>query len=167
MKKNYFEQVKADVKTWIEDNSYYFNLDEYRGDRESAEEYLNDNLWTDDSITGNGSGSYTFNREEAKENVLNDMDTVIEALKEFCVETETIAEKFLAEDWEYFDVTARCYVLGSAIYEICDELEEQGAFEELEENDDKLESILDKVAAALDDIGDNTEPEKNLETVTA
>ena len=55
------------------------------------------------------------------------MDTVTEALREFCVDAETIAEKFLEEDWEYFDVAARCYILGAAISEALDEIEEEVA----------------------------------------
>lgn len=51
------------------------------------------------------------------------MNLCIEALKEFCVESETIAEKFLKEDWEYFDVTIRCNLLGCAISEVLEEIE--------------------------------------------
>ena len=140
---NYFEQVKADVKTWIEDNAYYFDLDDYKGDREGAEEWLADNLWTEDSITGNGSGSYTFNREEAKEHVLNDMDTVTEAIREFCDDAITIANHFLNEDWEWFDVTARCYILGQAIAEVLEEIEDD--IEEAIERRD-AEATADNIA---------------------
>lgn len=122
----YFENVKADVATWIE-NNMDIEFDIMNGEYDSADdiaEYLNDTLWTEDSVTGNASGSYTFNRNEAKKYVLDDIDTVREALREFCVDAETIAEKFLDEEWEYLDVTARCYVLGSAIYEVMEEYED-------------------------------------------
>jgi hypothetical protein len=119
----YLEQVKADVKDYIEDNYTAEELKEKMEDRDDFEETLNDDLWIDNSITGNSSGSYTFSREQAKEYVLDDIDTVREALKEFCVEADTIADKFLSEDWEYFDVTARCYVLGQAIYAALDIIE--------------------------------------------
>lgn len=56
-----------------------------------------------------------------------DMETVAEALREFCVDAATIGEKFLAEDWEYLDVTARCYVLGQAISEALDDLSGESA----------------------------------------
>ena len=116
---NYLEAVKEDVKDYIENE---VNREDYES-REELEEYLYDTLWICDSVTGNGSGSYTFNREEARENVMGDTETVVEALKEFCTEPETIAEKFLSEDWEYFDVAARCYALGSAISSALDEIE--------------------------------------------
>ena len=117
MKYNYLENMVKDIKEVIED----YNIGTYE-DREEAEQGLHDEMWCDDSVTGNGSGSYTFCRETAKTYVLDNMDVCIEALKEFCVESETVAEKFLSEDWEYFDVTIRCYLLGQAISEVLDEI---------------------------------------------
>lgn len=128
MKYNYFEAVKTDVKNWISEN---INLEEYAGERDRLEEELNDSLWIEDSVTGNRSGSYTFCRETAKGYVLEDAETVKEALEAFGVDAETIAEKFLSEDWEYFDVTARCYELGSAIAEALDEIEEEQEAEKI------------------------------------
>jgi len=116
---NYFEQVKADIKQYLEDNEYRFSIHELETeDPDEVREELYNILWTEDSVTGNASGSYTFNREESKQYVLDDMDTVAEALKEFCVEAQTIGDKFISEDWDYFDVTARCYVLGQALDEV-------------------------------------------------
>lgn len=123
----YLEQVIEDVRNYIE-NEINLQDEILTGefdDRDDIEEKLNDALWIDDSITGNASGSYTFNSEEAKRNVLADIDTVREALREFCVDAETIADKFLNEEWEYLDVTTRCYVLGQAIGEVLDEKEEE------------------------------------------
>lgn len=121
---NYFNQVKEDIKTWMQDNDWKIDTE---ADIDEIAEELNDTLWIDDAVTGNGSGSYTFDREEAKENVLNDMETVAEALKEFCVPAEEIGERFLAEDWEYLDVTARCYVLNQAIWEVLEEEKNGGS----------------------------------------
>ena len=121
---NYLEQTKANIKTWMDDNEYYIDMADY-SNADDFMEYLNDTLWTDDSVTGNGSGSYTFNREEAKENVLNDIDTVKEALSEFCVDAAEVGKRFLDEDWEWLDVTARCYILGIAIGEVIEEIREE------------------------------------------
>lgn len=128
MKYNYFEAVKDDVVEYIREE---INLAEYEGRRDDLEEKLNNDLWTVDSVTGNGSGSYTFCRETAKGYVLEDAETVAEALKQFDVDAETIADKFLSQDWEYFDVTARCYELGSAIAEALDEIEEEQEAEKI------------------------------------
>lgn len=121
---NYLESVTADVIDFIRDE---VNPADYES-REALSKFLNDELWTCDSVTGNASGSYTFNAYKAKEFVFSDQDTVSESLREFCVDAETIAEKFLNQDWEYFDVTARCYVLGQAIESALDSIENELKF---------------------------------------
>jgi hypothetical protein len=126
-KMTYLEQIKEDIRNHIEENYTNEEISEKMENRDEFEEMLNDELWTDDNVTGNGSGSYTFDRSKAQEFVLADIETVQEALREFCVEADTIAEKFLESDWEYFDVTARCYVLGMGISEVLDEIEATAA----------------------------------------
>lgn len=121
---NYLEAVTADVIDFIREE---VNSSDYEN-REALSEFLNDELWICDSVTGNASGSYTFNSYKAKEFVFADPDTVSEALKEFCVEAATISEKFLNQDWEYFDVTARCYVLGHAIEAAIDSIKNELEF---------------------------------------
>lgn len=116
---NYEEAVKNDVRTWIEDN---VKFSEWKGDREGLEEYLNDELFVDDSVTGNGSGSYTFNAWEAEENICHNMELLGEACKEFGND----AGQILKKGAEVCDVTIRCYLLGSAIAAVLDELEEEG-----------------------------------------
>lgn len=118
----YEKRVCEDVRDYLRENFRKKELLEMMEDRDEFEQRLHDDLWIEDSVTGNGSGSYTFSRSEARDCCLEDMETVIEAVKEFCIEAETVAEKFLSEDWEYFDVTARCYVLGWAISEALDDL---------------------------------------------
>lgn len=80
---NYLVAVKDDVLDAISANYTVEQIAEQLADRGAFEEELNDRLWTDDSVTGNGSGSYTFSREKAKEYVLADVDTVLEAVREF------------------------------------------------------------------------------------
>ena len=106
---NYYEAMEQDIREFLE-YGFEYRYSSINNNDELAEQ-LHDDLWDNDSITGNGSGSYTFNREEAKEYVLDNMELCVEALEKFCVEPNTIAEKFLDEDWEYFDVTIRCYIL--------------------------------------------------------
>ena len=77
---NYEEAVKTDVRTWIDDN---VKFSEWEGNREGLEEYLNDELFVDDSVMGNGSGSYTFNAWEAEENICHNMELLGEACEEF------------------------------------------------------------------------------------
>ena len=125
---NYLEAVTADVIDYMRENIGYIRNDVDISDRDALIEFLNDELWIDDGVTGNASGSYTFNAYKAKEFIFADPDTVSEALKDFCVEAATISEKFLNQDWEYFDVTARCYVLSQAIENALDSIEDELEF---------------------------------------
>lgn len=119
-KYDYMEAVKEDVKNYIDSEINFEDFDSL----EELEEKLNVDLWVEDSVTGNGSGSYTFNRVQASLYVLDNMDLLQEAIDEFAIEPATVGNKFISEDWEWFDVTIRCYLLGSAISEVLDDLKE-------------------------------------------
>ena len=118
---NYLESIKADVKNYINNE---ITLKDFT-DREELEQKLNDDLWVEDSVTGNASGSYTFNRYQAEENVTDNMDLLEEMCKEFGIKAETIGQKFLDCEWEWMDVSIRCYLLGQAIAEVLEEMEEE------------------------------------------
>ena len=114
MKYDYLENVKEDVKTAILDNctkEEIKNAFKSLEARDELYEKLYDDLWVDDSVTGNASGSYTFNTYQAEENLCHNWDLLVEALEEFG-ESESDA---LSRGAEYCDVTIRCYLLGSAI----------------------------------------------------
>lgn len=122
---NYFEAVKADVREYIENE---IDLTKWAGNREGLEEDLNERLWTCDSVTGNSSGSYTFNTWKAEENLAHNWEEIETVAAEFGMEPKiTAGYEYGAEYW---DVSIRCYYLGSAIAEVLEELEEAGAFEE-------------------------------------
>lgn len=123
---NYLEAVTSDVLDYIREE---INLDEWKGNREGLEEKLNDELWTVDSVTGNASGSYTFNTWEAEENLAHNWDLLAEALDEFGQDGTDV----LRQGAEAMDVTIRCYLLGQAIAEALDELEEELAEDDEEE----------------------------------
>lgn len=54
---NYFAAVKEDVLNYINENEIVVTSE----NRDEVEQELNDTLFTCDSVTGNASGSYTFN----------------------------------------------------------------------------------------------------------
>lgn len=120
MKYDYYEEAKNDVINYINDNE--INLADY-ADRDELESSLNDELWTVDSVTGNASGSYTFNRLEARGYVIENLDLLSEACDDFGIPAETVGNKFLSEDWEWMDVIIRCYALGAAISDALEEIE--------------------------------------------
>ena len=120
---SYHDTMRAEINEYINDE---INLEEYKGNREELEEKLNDDLWICDAITGNASGSYTMNRAKAREYVTEDgFDHLREAISDFGITAEEIGKRFIDEDWEWLDVTIRCYLLGQIINEVLDDLEEQ------------------------------------------
>lgn len=125
---NYLEAVTSDILDYIKEE---INLDEWKGNRDGLEEKLNDELWTVDSVTGNASGSYTFNTWEAEENLAHNWDLLAEALDEFGQDGTDI----LKQGAEAMDVTIRCYLLGQAIAEALDELEEELAEDDEDEGE--------------------------------
>ena len=120
---HYLTKITEDVKEYLEQENTPEEMRELLANRDEWEQKLNDDLWCEDAITGNASGSYTFDRYTAREYVTENMSLCIEALQEFETDNEEISNRFLDEDWEYFDVTIRCYLLGRAIALALDEIE--------------------------------------------
>lgn len=118
IKYDYFEHVKSDVLDYLNENYTTEELRENLVDRDAFYEKLHDDLWLTDSVTGNASGSYTFNAWEAEEHLCHNWDLLKDALEEFC---DDYAHA-LDEGAEYCDVTIRCYLLGSVLYVLLDEL---------------------------------------------
>ena len=109
-KYNYLEQIKKDVKNFIEENKNYLP-----NNREEIEEQLNDMLWNDDDITGNETGSYFCNTDRAAEALAFNWDLLAEALDAFGYEN-------IKNGANCCDVLIRCYLLPQAIAEVLDEL---------------------------------------------
>lgn len=108
MKYDYVKEMKEDIKEYLQ------NTDERDFDT------LYDEMFIDDSITGNASGSYTFSTYEAEENICHNMDLLGEAMEEFGNEPSD-----MAKGAEWCDVTIRCYLLGQALQEVLEELENE------------------------------------------
>lgn len=113
---NYLESIKEDVKEYINNE---ITLKDFT-DREELEQKLNDDLWVEDSVTGNASGSYYCNAWKAEEALAHNWDVLEEALAEFGCEGNPIEKGA-----EWCDVTIRCYLLGQAIAEVLDDMEEE------------------------------------------
>ena len=125
-KYDYRSVVKSDVIDYIQNNDIVVtssNKDELQGS-------LYDELFIADEVTGNGSGSYTFNAWQAEENLCHNMDLLKEALDEFG------SDYSILDSAESYDVTIRCYLLAEAISEALDELEVEDDDEDEDEDDD-------------------------------
>lgn len=119
---DYRKAICEDICDYIKENYSDEELTKALENREEFEEELNDSLWVEDSVTGNASGSYTFNRARAAEYVGDNLDILTEVCAEFGITAEKVGEKFLESDFEYFDVTIRCGLLGECISTVLDEL---------------------------------------------
>lgn len=114
-KYNYLTAVTVDVTDYIKNE---INLDEYETADELKDE-LNERLFVNDSVTGNASGSYTFNIWKAEENLCHNLDLLGEALTEFGCDSDYMAKKGA----EACDVTIRCYLLAQAVDSAVDALD--------------------------------------------
>lgn len=106
-KYDYRENVVEDVLNYINENEIEITPENVS---EVAEE-LNDTLWVADSVTGNASGSYTFNRWQAEEYLCHNLDLLAEACRAFDYSTY----EQIANGAESCDILIRCYLLSSAI----------------------------------------------------
>lgn len=129
---NYLEAITDDVREYIDDE---IDRADWTDNRDGLEEKLNGDLWVDDSVTGNASGSYTFNAYQAEENLCHNMELLEEACSEFGDDMGELVKRGA----EICDVTIRCYLLSPAIADVLDELENDGYFEEDEEDEEKTE----------------------------
>ena len=116
---NYMESITADVLEYIRTTYTEEEIKEKLEDRDAWEEELNNDLWAFDPVTGNASGSYTFNSWKAEEYIAHNLDLLAEAMAEFGDDSNA-----LKNGAEWCDVTIRCYLLGSAISEALDSIEE-------------------------------------------
>lgn len=109
---NYYEAMKRDIGNYVADND--IDLSTY-----SAEE-LADELWDEDSVTGNGSYFYADNIT-CGHYLADNSELLAEALECFGgLEPETIT-KHLDCLYQYFDCTIRCYLLNGCVEDYYDE----------------------------------------------
>lgn len=111
---NYFEEVKNDIKDFIQ----WENIEVTQENKEELYDELTDMLWCNDSVTGNGSGSYTFNTWQAEENLCHNMDLLRIACEEFGGDLG----EWIKKGAEHCDVCIRCYMLSGCLSAVLDEL---------------------------------------------
>lgn len=131
-KYDYLSAVESDVREYIENNVNFHDysyLDEMKED-------LNEKLFVDDSVTGNASGSYTFNAWKAEEYLCHNLDLLAEANEEFGGSSD-----ILSDGAEMCDVTIRCYLLGQAIENVAPDMWQD--WEDSQEDSDEEEEIED------------------------
>ena len=127
MKYDYAREMADAVLDWVSENvEAVAEIKDADGVRE-----LYDVLFNDDAITGNASGSYTMNAYEAEVIVRDNLILAIEAMTYYGM-ADKLQEKIESEEWEYLDVTIRCYLLANVI-------------------EDTMEQILNQIDAVRDE----------------
>ena len=119
MKKyDYREAVKTDIREWLQENR---SLDELKDDLsiDDGNTFMSlyDEMFCADSITGNASGSYTFSRWQAEENLCHNLDLLEEAQRDFDIGPGL-------SDPETCDVIIRVYLLNDCLYEVLEEIKD-------------------------------------------
>jgi hypothetical protein len=113
---NYRNVMRHDILDAIENVLYDDGSIAEASDRDELCEALNDILWDADTVTGNGSGSYTFSRDEARKCVADNLDIMVEMATEFDCK-DKLLEHLMDSDFEWIDVSIRCYLLNDMIYD--------------------------------------------------
>ena len=125
---DYREAVTEDITDYVRDN--------YKGCPRPSEERLYDELWTADSVTGNGSGSYFFSSYKSMLAVTGNMSLLRDACSEFgCM--DELGGKLADEEWEWADVTIRCWLLGECLGAVLGRLDDEGFFGGDDDDDDE------------------------------
>lgn len=108
---DYITQLKDDITTYLIDNDIV--LDDLN---DSELEKLEYDLFVNDNVTGNASGSYTMNTWQAEENIAHAWDLIEEVAEEYGM--DPFISTGLVHGPEWWDVTIRCYLLSEALYEL-------------------------------------------------
>lgn len=114
---NYILAMENDIRDYIENECDLMDYD----DMDNAYDDLYDRLLMSDTVTGNASGSYTFSTYKAEEYLCHNMELLINACYEFGQALGDAVERGA----EYCDVTIRCHLLGSVLYEVLEELNDK------------------------------------------
>ena len=117
-KYNYLEEITNDIECWMDKDGDPFDISQFE-DRNDTIEYLYDELWGEDSITGNGNCWYDT-ESQCEEYICHNLNLLFDALFEFGELEESLLDdlhkhhkdKNLAR---WADCTIRCYVLDNAI----------------------------------------------------
>lgn len=129
-KYDYRRVVTDDVKDWIVNEADFVDNKIIPGRDDDLYNYIYDELFYEDSVTGNGTYGYDT-EDNCADYLKGNFDILKQAAQEFDFHNN-ISEiiKYYERNWlaRYFDCTIRCYLLSECIYQAVDELIEEGFF---------------------------------------
>ena len=118
-KEDYNEELENDIKDAIS-----IEFEESEIEEMSEDDFRNQiellDLYNRDDVTGNASGSYTFNAWEAEENICHMWDEIQDMIDEGFITIDSF--QYRAEG---IDVALRCYFLNEALENVISEYGEK------------------------------------------
>ena len=114
-KYDYQAAVSEDIREYLKSN----NIVVTTANRKELEDKLSDDLEQNDSVTGNASGSYTFNYWRAEENICHNLDLLQDAADAYGCDLG----EWIKRGAETCDVVIRCYLVPSCLSDVLDEVE--------------------------------------------
>lgn len=124
-KYDYREALTKDIKDWILTNGILRQAQQENWSYDEFYDWLYDELWNQDSVTGNGAYYYD-SEEKCAEYLCHNIDLIYEMAREFGLyETaDTLIKQYENKSLNrYFDCSVRCYLLGECIGNALEELE--------------------------------------------
>lgn len=126
-----YDDSKDAILSLMKESPYKEEIEDIM-EKDELVEYLYDILWLSDNVTGNASGSYTFNRFLAESYLCHNLDLLAEAWEDF--EVPPTMQRML--DPETCDVAIRCHLLRGQVETIVDELIDDGKLENFGSHDE-------------------------------
>lgn len=128
---DYVKSETQDIIEYIKDN---IDLNEFKDmDDNKFSDYLQDQLWTEDSVTGNGSGSYFCNADKARECLCGNEDLINEVYQDLCDSSQLLRD---ITSPETIDCNIRCYILRKCIDKAVRQIDRPTDDDDYEEEDD-------------------------------
>ena len=122
-KYDYLQAICDDVRSWLDEHEdFKAELADENGvwltedNKFDVACMLQEELFDEDSVTGNASGSYFCNAWRAEEAICHNLDILGEALSAFGSDVSYLKSA------DSCDVTIRCYLLSEAINKVLDEI---------------------------------------------
>ena len=127
----YRDQVKSDIKDYLTQENLWPTAEPDTSEYEEQRDAAYDRCYMADSITGNVSGSYTFNTWQAEENVCHLLwDEDLWLLLNGSMEVNPAD---MAKGPEYIDVSIRCALVSECLDAVLEEKQEQSDEDESDE----------------------------------
>ena len=117
---DYRDEIKEDIKSYLTQENLWPTAEPDTSEYEEQRDAAYDRLWMADSVTGNASGSYTFNTWKAAENISQLIwnDEFWDRMKDFGFEPSI---ELFSKGPEYIDVSIRCALLSECLYTVLNE----------------------------------------------